>query len=57
MTLKKLSTTRWSSHTRAVDSIYQNIKSIVESLEKIISGEITLNARQIAEAKGLLNFI
>lgn len=57
ISLKKLSTTRWASHTKAVDSVFQNIQVIIETLENITNGEITLNARQMAEANGLSKYI
>lgn len=57
MSLKKLSTTRWASHSKAVNSVFQNVQVIIETLENIVNGEITLNARQMAEANGLLKYV
>lgn len=58
LTLKKLSTTRWASHTRAVDSFYCNIQVIEETCEKVLSGELpNITGIQTAEASGILNSI
>lgn len=58
LSLKKLSTTRWASHTRAVNSIFENLPAILEVLESISSGEISnTNASQMIDARGILTYI
>ncbi|CAH0547004.1 unnamed protein product [Brassicogethes aeneus] len=58
LTLKKLSTTRWASHLRAVTSFYVNIQVIEETCKKIVSGELkNTTSLQTAEASGILSVI
>lgn len=58
LSLKKLSTTRWASHTKAVNSIFENLSAIIEVLESISSGEITsTNASQMIDARGILTYV
>lgn len=55
LTLKKLSDTRWASHKRAVDSVFNNLPAIVKTLRKISKGKISnTKSKTISEAQGLL---
>jgi len=55
LTLKKLSETRWSSHKRAVDSVYISLPAIVQTLRQISEGNIpNSKLKAVSEAQGLL---
>ncbi|KAL4141516.1 hypothetical protein QTP88_004145 [Uroleucon formosanum] len=55
LTLKKLSDTRWASHKRAVDSVYNSLPAIVKTLKQISKGKISnTKSKTVSEAQGLL---
>lgn len=55
LTLRKLSETRWSSHKRAVDSVYISLPAIVQTLRQISEGNIpNSKLKAVSEAQGLL---
>ncbi|KAL4142042.1 hypothetical protein QTP88_004574 [Uroleucon formosanum] len=55
LTLKKLSDTRWASHKRAVDSVYNSLPTIVKTLKQISKGKISnTKSKTVSEAQGLL---
>lgn len=55
MTLKKLSDTRWASHKRAVDAVYNSLPAIVKTLKQISKGKISnTKSKTVSEVQGLL---
>jgi len=55
--LKYLSSTRWTSHDRAIDVIYEQYTAIVESLEELtLSNYRTTSSQAISQLKNVTSY-
>ncbi|KAL4148699.1 hypothetical protein QTP88_002869 [Uroleucon formosanum] len=55
--LKYLSSTRWTSHDRAIDVIYEKYTAIVESLEELtLSNYRTISSQAISQLKNVTSY-
>jgi len=55
--LKYLSSTRWTSHDRAIDVIYEKYTAIVESLEELtLSNDRTTSSHAISQLKNVTSY-
>lgn len=57
MALKRISTTRWSSHSSALDTILSRNYSIIKTLEDIRITEGSYDAKTGATCSGLINYL
>jgi hypothetical protein len=55
--LKYLYSTRWTSHNRAIDVIYEKFTAIVESLEELtLSNDLTTSLQAISQLKNVTSY-